>query len=204
MRATLKDHRTPKPSSSLNGELFVVTKGEGAPIRVYRVRVRRGRLPRALAARRIADRHWPAQERTCDRRCRFADRQMGCLTHQRPGAFLPRLGALTGHPGKALAYDLRQLREPQGEGIAWARRSDALSRPARHPAAGHSAAFPVRCLSKGPRRDLISDFPFGLRTRSPPWPRSLTSPRRFPTRSRSPLPSACARARSTKSKDRTT
>lgn len=103
-----------------NGQLFVITKGEGAAVRLYRFpdlsSERRQTLE--LVASLTAD--------VPDRMFRVTDaavspdgRWVAVRTND-VVLFYDANALVSGRPGTPYGFDLRALEEPQGEGVAWA------------------------------------------------------------------------------------
>jgi hypothetical protein len=101
-----------------NGSLFLVTKGEGTPIRVYRFPDTGGRSTLHLVAT-LTDAGPNKKGRVTDAAVSPDGRWVALRTNDL--VLFYRIDALlSGTPGTPLAYALGALKEPQGEGIAWA------------------------------------------------------------------------------------
>lgn len=102
--------------------LYLVTKGDGLPVSLYRVR-----LPAAPGSpatlqpvAQLTPRAAPKEHRVTDAAVSPDGRWTALRTNDRLLFYQTR--ALTsGHPGTPLEFDLRALGEPQGEALAWPR-----------------------------------------------------------------------------------
>lgn len=100
--------------------LFVVTKGEETPVRLYR-------FPNLTAGSRhtlelvatLVDKAPPKPYRVTDAAA-SADGAWVAMRTNDMILFYRTAALLQGAPGAPLTFDLRPLAEPQGEGIAWA------------------------------------------------------------------------------------
>jgi len=102
------------------GTLFIITKGEGAPVRIYRLPRLDTSGPQTLELVTALTGSGPRKsERITD----AAASPSGTWTALRTSdqvLFYRTAALISGQPGTALAHDLRGIGEPQGEGIAWA------------------------------------------------------------------------------------
>ena len=102
-----------------DGSLYVVTKGEKSPIRVYRFPTLQPGSP--LKLERVAtltDHGARKADRITDAAVSLDRAWVALRTNDR--LLFYKTAALTsGSPGMALASDLKGLNEPQGEGLAW-------------------------------------------------------------------------------------
>jgi hypothetical protein len=102
-----------------DGTLFVVTKGEGAPIRVYRVPSLDDTAPQTLQlVATLTERAARKSERVTDAAASPSGRWIALRTNDAV-LFYPAAALTGGQPGAVLAHELTALGEPQGEGIAW-------------------------------------------------------------------------------------
>ena len=101
------------------GQLFVVTKGEGAPVRLYR-------FPSLDGGRHTLQLVATLMQAPRDKMFRVTDAALSpderwvALRTNDLLLFYDRHTLLQGAPGTPLAFDLRTLGEPQGEGLTWA------------------------------------------------------------------------------------
>ena len=103
-----------------NGSLFIVTKGEGAPIRVYRFpSVQPGTRVTLELVATLTDEGARKKMRVTDAAI-SPDGAWVALRSNDVVLFYKADALLSGKPQTPLAYDLTALKEPQGEGIAWA------------------------------------------------------------------------------------
>jgi hypothetical protein len=103
-----------------NSALYIVTKGEGAPVRLYRV-------PSGGSGTRVTlELIATLTEQGADKKTRVTDAAISpdgawiALRSNDLVLFYDADALLAGKPPTPLAYDLAALEEPQGEGIAWA------------------------------------------------------------------------------------
>lgn len=102
-----------------NGTLFIVTKGEGTPIRVYRLPALAPGVPQTLElVASLTDAGTRKVERVTDAAASPGGRWIALRTNDAV-LFYPAAELTSGRPATALAHDLRGLGEPQGEGITW-------------------------------------------------------------------------------------
>jgi hypothetical protein len=102
------------------GMLFLVTKGENGPVRVYRFPsvAAQGRTKLELVAKLTGA--------TTDKVARVTDAAVSpngrwiAMRTNHLVLFYRTEALLAGKPGTPLSFDLRPLHEPQGEGITWA------------------------------------------------------------------------------------
>jgi hypothetical protein len=103
----------------LDGDLFVVTKGEGTPIRLYR-------FPSATPGSHTLQVVATLTDAGADKTFRITDAAVSpderwlALRTNDLLLFYDAQRVRAGTPGTPLSYDLRSLGEPQGEGVAWA------------------------------------------------------------------------------------
>jgi hypothetical protein len=98
--------------------LFVVTKGEGAPVRLYRYpALTPGRHTLQLVATLTAN--VPERDFRVTDAALAPDHRWVALRTNDLLLFFDAQKLLAGAPSAPLAYDLRGLNEPQGEGLAW-------------------------------------------------------------------------------------
>ena len=103
-----------------DGSLFVITKGERSPIRVYRFPTLESGAAHTLQL--VAT----LSPGPADKSIRITDAavspdQRWVALRSNEAVFFYDVRALVaGTPGSPLSYDVRGLREPQGEGVAWA------------------------------------------------------------------------------------
>ena len=110
------------------GSLFVVTKGEDAPIRIYRRPLAPGAAEGAAQSGGRVQLELVATLTDADPRktARITDAavspngQWVAMRTNDVVLFYPTDALLAANPGTPLVYDLAALKEPQGEGIAWA------------------------------------------------------------------------------------
>ena len=106
--------------SPSGGSLYVVTKGEGSPVRVYRFP---SLAPNARLTLQLVATLTSADP---DKSTRVTDASVApngewvALRTNDQLLFYRTSALLGGKPGTPMAFDLRALAEPQGEGIAWA------------------------------------------------------------------------------------
>jgi hypothetical protein len=101
------------------GSLFIVTKGEGSPIRLYRLPSgETGRVTLQLVAT-LTDEGARKKVRVTDAAV-SPDGAWVALRSSHLVLFYQAEALLSGKSQTPLAYDLTPLAEPQGEGIAWA------------------------------------------------------------------------------------
>jgi hypothetical protein len=104
----------------VRGTLYVVTKGESTPIRLYRVPELQ---PGAVQTLQLVAELTPTGAR---KRTRITDAAVSpkgdwvALRTNVQVLFYRTAELLRGQPGMPLAYDVTRLKEPQGEGLAWA------------------------------------------------------------------------------------
>jgi hypothetical protein len=102
------------------GSLFIVTKGEGAPVRVYRLPAIDPSVPQTLQLVTSLTQSGPRKsERVTDAAASPKGTWIALRTNDLV-LFYRTTALISGQPGTPLAYDLRGIAEPQGEGIAWA------------------------------------------------------------------------------------
>ena len=102
-----------------DGRLYVVTKGEGTPIRLYRFPSLDGQSPQRLElVATIAGGDSRKAYRVTDAAVSPDQRWIAMRTNDLV-LFFDRQQLLNGAVGTPLAFDARTLNEPQGEGIAW-------------------------------------------------------------------------------------
>jgi uncharacterized protein YjiK len=102
-----------------DGSLYVVSKGEKAPIRIYRFPTLQAGT--ALKLERVAtltDESVRKADRITDAAL-SPDRKWVALRTNARILFLKTAALISGNPGTPLAFDLGGLNEPRGEGIAW-------------------------------------------------------------------------------------
>ena len=101
-------------------QLFIVTKGEGTPVRVYRFPSLDPSTRHTLQL--VASLTAGPPEKTyriTDAAVSPDDRWVALRTNDLV-LFYNRDAVTSGKPGTPLAFDVRSLGEPQGEGVAWA------------------------------------------------------------------------------------
>jgi hypothetical protein len=104
----------------VDGSLFVVTKGEGKPVRLYRFPAQQPAMTHTLQL--VAT----LAERADDKSVRITDAAVSpdgrwvALRSNQIVLFYDAQSLMDGRPGMPRAHDLRALNEPQGEGLAWA------------------------------------------------------------------------------------
>jgi hypothetical protein len=104
-----------------DGALFIATKGDDAPVRLYR-------LPSAEASetRQTLELVATLTKRPADDATRITDAGVSpdgrwvTLRTKEQVLFYETRALLSGTPGTPRSFDVRRLHEPQGEGIAWA------------------------------------------------------------------------------------
>jgi hypothetical protein len=102
-----------------DGRLFIVTKGEGSPVRLYR-------FPSLDASPQTLELVTTLMPTPRDKTYRVTDAALSpderwvVLRTNDLLLFYDKPSLVAGTPGTPLSYDVRQLGEPQGEGIAWA------------------------------------------------------------------------------------
>ena len=102
-----------------DGRLYVVTKGEGMPIRLYRFPALEPDQPQTLElVTTLSDDAPEKRFRVTDAAVSPDGRWVAMRTNDML-LFFARDALLAGRPSAALSFDLRPLKEPQGEGIAW-------------------------------------------------------------------------------------
>lgn len=102
-----------------HGSLFIVTKGEGAPVRVYRFPTLDDPAPQRLQlVAALTDGSANKTTRVTDAAL-SPDGRWIALRGNDQVLFYDAAALLAGHPATPLAFDARGLDEPQGEGIAW-------------------------------------------------------------------------------------
>jgi hypothetical protein len=102
-----------------DGRLYVVTKGEGTPIRLYRFPSLDGAAPQRLElVATIAGSGGDKTYRVTDAAVSPDQRWVAMRTNDLV-LFFDRHQLLNGDAGTPLAFDARSLDEPQGEGVAW-------------------------------------------------------------------------------------
>jgi len=102
-----------------DGSLYVVSKGEKAPIQIYRFPTLQSGA--ALKLERVAtltDESVRKADRITDAAV-SPDRTWVALRTNDRILFFKTAAVISGNPGRPLAFDLEGLKEPQGEGIAW-------------------------------------------------------------------------------------
>ena len=102
----------------LNGTLFIVTKGEGAPVRLYRFPAleagSRQTLQLVATLSPAADKSGRVTDAAVSPDGRWVALRSNDVVH-----FYPAQALAAGTPGTPRAFDVRSLKEPQGEGLAW-------------------------------------------------------------------------------------
>lgn len=99
--------------------LFIVTKGEAGPVRLYKVPAFTvGTVKLQLVATLLDDAETKAMRPT-DAAASPDGRWIAVRSNHRLW-FFATAALLAGRPSPPLEYDLRSLNEPQGEGVAWA------------------------------------------------------------------------------------
>jgi hypothetical protein len=101
------------------GQVFIVTKGQGGPVRLYR-------LPTLEPGKHRLQLVSVLMQTPADKTYRITDAALSpdgrwvALRSNDMLLFYEKAALLSGTPGTPLSYDLRPLREPQGEAVAWA------------------------------------------------------------------------------------
>ena len=103
-----------------DGQLFVVTKGEGARARVYRFPSLEPSTRHTLQLVATLTSAAPEKTYRITDAAVSPDARWVALRTNDLVLFYVREALLQGVPGTPLSFDVRGLREPQGEGIAWA------------------------------------------------------------------------------------
>jgi hypothetical protein len=100
--------------------LFIVTKGEGAPVRVYKFPAVADTRPVTLELVMTLTAGDPRKQGRVTDAAVSPDGHWVALRTNDLVLFYKTSALLAGRAAAPLAFDLRPLREPQGEGIAWA------------------------------------------------------------------------------------
>lgn len=105
-----------------DGSLYIVTKGDGAPVGLYRLPNPYGGSTPAMLQRVASLTTFEADQtdRVTDAAVSPDGKWIALRTSDRL-LFYPATAFTSGRPGTPRAFDLRRLREPQGEGLAWTR-----------------------------------------------------------------------------------
>jgi hypothetical protein len=106
-----------------DGTLFIVTKGEGRPVHVYRVPLGGDSPVRAVRVATLTQSAAAKALRVTDA-ATSPNGQWVVLRTNDKLFFYRTADLIGGRPGTPYEFDLRALREPQGEGIAWPRDAD--------------------------------------------------------------------------------
>jgi len=103
----------------VDGSLYVITKGEKSPIRIYRFpALQSGPALKLVRVATLTDEGARKGDRITDAAVSPDRVWVGLRTNARLLFF--KTAALTsGNPGTPLAFDIKGLKEPQGEGLAW-------------------------------------------------------------------------------------
>jgi hypothetical protein len=102
-----------------DGSLYVVSKGEKSPIRIYRFPpLESGALLKLERVATLTDDGARKSDRITDAAL-SPDRTWLALRTNDRILFFKTAALISGNPGRPLAFDLQGLKEPQGEGIAW-------------------------------------------------------------------------------------
>jgi hypothetical protein len=102
-----------------DGRLYLVTKGEGTPIRLYRFPTLEPHQRQTLELVTTLTAGSPERRfRVTDAAVSPNGRWVAMRTNDML-LFFARDALLAGRPAPALSFDVRPLKEPQGEGIAW-------------------------------------------------------------------------------------
>jgi hypothetical protein len=99
--------------------LFIVTKGEGTPARLYRLPSIDESSPQTLQLVATLTNGAPDKPYRITDAAISPDGRWVAMRTNDLVLFYDRAPLLGGAPGTALSFDLRGLREPQGEGVAW-------------------------------------------------------------------------------------
>lgn len=105
---------------SAAGSLFVVTKGEGAPVRLYRFPALDGDAQQTLQLVATLTDGDPRKAARVTDAATSPDGQWVALRTNDVVWFYRTAALVSGTPDTPLSYELGVLNEPQGEGIAWA------------------------------------------------------------------------------------
>ncbi len=105
--------------ATTDGTLYVVTKGEGAPVHVYRVPALETTAPlRLTRIATLTGSEAGKTSRVTDAAASPDGKWVVLRTNDRL-VFYKTADLTAGQPGVPLEFDLRPLKESQGEGIAW-------------------------------------------------------------------------------------
>lgn len=105
-------------------QLYVITKGEGSPVRLYRFPSIESASPQTLDLVASIIETAPDKTFRITDAAVSPDRRWIALRTNDLVLFFARDALLSGRPTPPLAFDARGLREPQGEGLAWGHGSD--------------------------------------------------------------------------------
>lgn len=105
------------------GAVYVVTKGEKSPIRIYRFpKLQSGTALKLERVATLTDGSAGKDDRITDA-AMSPDRAWVALRTNARLLFFKTAALTSGNPGTPLAFDIQSLKEPQGEGVAWGERN---------------------------------------------------------------------------------